>query len=82
MKPTRTWTSLGRCKVEVEHPVHGLLLRGWIRLVGVQDSTEPTVAARLRWQVVDYDGHQLGTVDGDYVTAEQRLLDATSSLDD
>lgn len=52
----------------------GLVDRGWIRSVGID-------GGRTVWQPVDYDGVWLDRVVGDYVDAEQALLDATADLD-
>lgn len=84
MNITRTWSGQGRstrCCVETRHPRHGALLRGWIRAVGVQDTTTPGLAGHLRWAITDPDHTDLGVHEGDYVDAERVLLDATSGLD-
>jgi hypothetical protein len=78
----RTWLSKGRrVVVETQHPEFGPLLRGWIRADGIAETTGPGIAGTLRWRLTDYDHVELDPVVGDYLDAEQALLDATSALD-
>jgi len=75
---TRNWTirpSGSRVHVLVRHPECGDLPRGVITHLRSQGMFP-------RWGVTDYDHHNLGEVTGDYLDAEQLLLDATAELDE
>jgi hypothetical protein len=68
---TRTWVhQRSTCWVSTNHPTLGPLQRGHI--------TRHDGA----WHVVDQDHQQVATVVGDYIDAEQALLDATTWADE
>lgn len=66
----------GLVTVDTRHP-DGPMNRGRIRHL----PSNPADGALGRWQVTDYDGHDLGVVVGDYLDAEDLLLEGTCELD-
>lgn len=60
--------------VTTRHPQYGDLNRGSILIRGIRDQ-------HIIWQPVTCDGEWLDQMCGDYVDAENALLDATSELD-
>lgn len=66
-------------RVLTTHPLHGELLRGIIRAVGVEPRPLRPVT---RWALADQDSHDLGEYVGDYADAEARLLAETSWADE
>ncbi|MBM0205780.1 hypothetical protein JNW90_24255 [Micromonospora sp. STR1s_5] len=73
----RTFSRNGLVKVESRHPQYGLLYRGRIRHLPI----DPADGGLGRWEITDLDHTNLGVVVGDYVDAEDTLLEATCELD-
>lgn len=73
----RVWLRQNRVRVEAWHPVHGWLVRGWLVLAGSEGQ-------RLRWRLVDYDHAEVegSPFVGNYLAAENVLLDTTSELEE
>jgi hypothetical protein len=78
----RTFHTRRRAVVETLHPTCGWLVRGTIRAVDIADTTGPGLAGHVTWQLTSYDQEDLGRITGDYLSAEQALLDATTALED
>lgn len=64
--------------VETLNPTYGWLTRGTVRFL--PNPGDPN--ARLRWEVINADHEDVAEHVGDYLDAEQLLLDATTWADD